>query len=134
MNKRIAVIVGIIALVFIGFGGILYMNKRAEEESILKKTHIYESEKMAVLAMKNTFSEIKSIEFLETIYNSTTDSYNMIVKMTDIEGESVEFSIGFMDKDSELQDYGIENRNIQKEGKTENKVLVIYSNSIEGEI
>ncbi|MBL1226851.1 hypothetical protein [Enterococcus sp. BWR-S5] len=134
MNKRITIILGIMTMVIIGVGGKIYMDTWSKENNIPKNTDIYESEKTAVLAIKNTFSEIKSIEFSETIYNSTTDSYNMIVKMTTIEGSSVKFSIGFMNKDTELQDYGIENRDIQKEGETKSKVLVTYSNGVKGEI
>lgn len=134
MSKRITIILGIMTIVIIGVGGKIYMDTRSKEDNIHKNTDIYESEKNAALAIKNTFSEIKSIEFSETIYNSTADSYNMIVKMTTIEGTSVKFSIGFMNKDTELQDYGIENRDIQKEGETKSDVFVTYSNGVKGEV
>src|SRR5699024_423924 len=70
-----------------GWGVIDKKEERKEAEKI-------EAERMSVEALKNTFADIKSVEFEKSRYNVMTGYYGMNVKMTNIKGECVSF--GFM--------------------------------------
>src|SRR5690625_7856749 len=71
----------------IGAGGKIYMDKRAEQ----KEAEKIEAERMSVKALKNTFAEIKSIEFEESEYEMMTGSYTFLIKMTNQNDKSVSF-------------------------------------------
>lgn len=81
----------IIGLLIIIWGGKVYMDKRAEQ----KEAEKIEAERMSVVALKNTFSDIKSVEIEKSSYNEMTDSYRVFVKMMNQEGMSVKFSYSF---------------------------------------
>ncbi|ELB39950.1 hypothetical protein A5841_000869 [Enterococcus faecium] len=55
----------------------------------------------------------------------------MFVTMINNHDESVYFTFGFWKERNELGDYGVENKSIQKEGITVNKIRVIFSNNKE---
>ena len=63
--------------------------------------------------------------------NEMTGAYRMFVTMINNHDESVYFTFGFWKERNELGDYGVENKSIQKEGITVNKIRVIFSNNKE---
>src|SRR5699024_1152637 len=88
----IFVIIGFLLIVaVIGVGGKIYMDKRAEQ----KEAEKIEAERMSVEALKNTFKDIKSVEFEKSGYDAMTGAYGMFVKMTNKEGKTVSFTYNY---------------------------------------
>ncbi|MBO1915074.1 hypothetical protein J4G37_60885, partial [Microvirga sp. 3-52] len=90
MNKKLLIIFGL--LIVIGIGGKVVMDnqKDAKVQSNVQPTaEKIETEKLAVEALKNTFADIKSIEFEESVLNEMTGVYAMYVKMRNQSNESV---------------------------------------------
>ena len=132
MNKRMKrqMLIGItviISLVMIGIGGKVYIDKREER----KAQELLIAEKESVQALKNTFADIVEVKIEQTGYDNMTGSYGMLVTMRNTKGQAVYFSYDFSKNSREIDTYGIEDRSIQVEGITKNKVKVIYSNSKE---
>lgn len=128
MNKQILIgITVIISLVIIVIGGKVYMDKREER----KAQELLAVEKQSVQALKNTFADIAEVKIEQTGYDNMTGSYGMLVTMRNTKGQAVYFSYDFSKNSREIDTYGIEDRSIQVEGITKNKVKVIYSNSKE---
>lgn len=122
------VIVGLLLIVTaIGVGGKVYMDKRAEQK---------EAEKMSVEALKNTFENIKSVEFEKSGYNNMTGYYSMNVIMTNKDEEYVRFDFMFSpNHPDEIDGWGVKDKeNVQKEGRTKSKVEAIYTNGSEEEL
>lgn len=116
----------ILLLLVFGIGKNWYTNieKQAEKEEA-ERIHI--AEKSSVSVLKNMFTDIQMIEFERTGYNNMTDSYQMFVKMTNSKKQSVRFSYSY-EPSGQIGSYGIEDREIQKRGTTENLVKVTFSN------
>ncbi len=130
MNKKwlIVMIVCLLVVAIIGVGGKVYMDKKEEAEKI-------EAEQMSVKALKNTFADIKSVEFEKSAYNKMTGSYRMFVRMTNQSGKSVEFSYSYSkETPGQTGGYMVENEEVQLEGVTTNKVQVTYSNEEDDEV
>ena len=89
---------------------------------------------MSVKALKNTFAEIKSIEFEESEYEMMTGSYTFLIKMTNQNDKSVSFMYIYIKGSEEIDSIVIEDEEIQVDGVTADKVHVVYSNKQEGEI
>lgn len=135
MKKKtwLYVVIGLLVIVgIIGIGGKVYMDKQEEKREAEK----IEAERMSVIALKNTFEGIKSVEFEGTGYTEMTGYYDMIVKMTNVNGESVRFDYSFAtNHPNEIAGWGvIDEEVVQKSGKTKGKVDVIYSDNSEGEV
>lgn len=131
--KKRKVMIGVIIFIFlilVGIGGKAFMDKREEK----KELELLVVEKQSVEVLKNTFEGIKEIKIDQTGYNSMTGSYRMLVTMTNTENKVVSFSYGFVKGNEEIGDYGVEDRSVQVEGVTKNKIIVIYSNGKEDEI
>ncbi|MBO0472222.1 hypothetical protein IGL98_000708 [Enterococcus sp. DIV0840] len=94
MNKRIAIIVGIITIVFIGFGGKLYMDKKAEEK--VKEEQILQAKKTIALFVVQNYSDVKSIKFSEFKYNTETGSWHVSAKVN--QDNLITFSLERIDK------------------------------------
>src|SRR5699024_10208931 len=111
-------------------GGKVYMDKKEER----KEAEKIEAERMSVEALKNTFADIKSVEFEKSRYNVMTGYYGMNVKMTNIKGECVSFGFMFApNHPDEIDGWGVKDKeNVQKEGKTQGQV--IYTNGSEEEM
>jgi len=127
------VIIGFLLIVgVIGVGGKIYMDKRAEQ----KEAEKIEAERMSVEALKNTFEDIKSVEFEKSGYNNMTGYYSMNVKMTNKDEEYVRFDFMFSpNHPDEIDGWGVKDKeNVQKEGRTKSKVEVIYTNGSEEEV
>src|SRR5699024_1583330 len=75
----------------IGAGGKIYMDKRAEQ----KEAEKIEAERMSVEALKNTFENIKSVEFINTDYHAMTGSYFMLVEVKNIEDDIAKFDYSY---------------------------------------
>ncbi|EGP4780467.1 hypothetical protein F6325_002677, partial [Enterococcus faecium] len=88
-------------------------------------------EKQSVKVLKNTFADIKEVKIEKSARNEMTGAYCMFVTMINNHDESVYFTFGFWKERNELGDYGVENKSIQKEGITVNKIRVIFSNNKE---
>src|SRR5699024_12448731 len=99
-----------------------------------KEAERIKGEKMSVEALKNTFEEIKSVDFEKSGYNEMTGSYRRFVQMTNQSDESVKFSCSCWMQSNEIGRYGVENRKIQVKGVTKNKIHVMYSNRKEEEM
>ncbi len=139
MKTKKWLFVVIALLLIVGVGGKVYMDKQKEQEmknQLEIETNKIEAERMSVVALKDTFVNIKSVEFEHTGYNEMTGYYSMVVKMTNIEGDFVKFDYEFAtNHPNEISSWGvIDEENIQKAGKTKGKVKVKYSNGSESEV
>ncbi|MFP1649336.1 hypothetical protein ACLDA8_12650 [Enterococcus mundtii] len=130
MNKQLLIgITVIISLVIIVIGGKVYMDKREER----KAQELLAVEKQSVQALKNTFADIAEVKIEQFDRNDMTGFYRAMVTMTNTKGQSVYFGYGFIAQTNELDAYGIEDIDIQKEGITTRKIKVTYSNGQEEE-
>lgn len=135
MNKRIAVIVGIIFIVLIGFGGKIYMDKKAEEKAREEQRNLLETERESAVVLKETFTNIKSVKFTDSYGpDSQTGSYVMDVILTNLKGESLQFRFSYWKERKEMGTYVIESEEIQSEGITRNKIKVILTDGKEMQI
>ena len=134
MNKKwmIVIISFLLMAAIIGAGGKIYIDKRAEQ----KEAEEIEVERMSVEALKNTFEDIKSVEFEKSGYNNMTGYYSMNVIMTNKDEEYVRFDFMFSpNHPNEIDGWGVKDKeNVQKEGRTKSKVEVIYTNGSEEEV
>lgn len=127
MNKKFILTLSILLVVCLGIGGKIYMDKREEN----KTQELVAVEKQSVKALKKTFADISEVKIEQTGFNSMTGSYRMLVTMTNTEGKSVNFSYGFWKEQNELGAYRLMDESIQKEGVTNSKIKVIYSDGSE---
>lgn len=129
-NKWIILVIALSLIAIVGIGGKHFMDERSKE----KEQELIEVERQSIVALKNTFSDIKEVIIDKTGHNQTTGSYRMFVKMKDLKGNEVSFTYGYWKERKELGDIGIENPEIQVNGITESKVRVIFSDGTEGEV
>jgi hypothetical protein len=137
MNNKIWLFVVIGLLLMIGIGGKVFIDNQKDKETQRNQQNAaekIETEKMSVEALKNTFADLKSVEFEKSVFNEITGVYAMFVKMTNQKNESVSFSFNYRKESRETDGYTVENEEVQVEGVTTNKVHVIYSNKDEGEV
>ncbi|HGD7255743.1 MULTISPECIES: hypothetical protein [Enterococcus] len=126
-KKRRKTIVIILTILTIGIGEKFYMDKREAQ----RQKDLLAVEKQSVKVLKNTFADIKEVKIEKSARNEMTGAYRMFVTMINNHDESVYFTFGFWKERNELGDYGVENKSIQKEGITVNKIRVIFSNNKE---
>ncbi|EGP5245051.1 hypothetical protein EFL49_02150 [Enterococcus faecium] len=126
-KKRRKTIVIILTILTIGIGGKFYMDKR----EVQRQKDLLAVEKQSIKVLKNTFADIKEVKIEKSARNEMTGAYRMFVTMINNHDESVYFTFGFWKERNELGDYGVENKSIQKEGITINKIRVIFSNNKE---
>ena len=117
----------ILFIIILGIGGKVYMDKR----EVQRQKDLLAVEKQSVKVLKNTFADIKEVKIERTGYNNITGFYHIIVILTNIESKDATFDYGFIKNDTELSGFAVVNEKIQKEGKTKNKIKVIYSNEEE---
>lgn len=120
MKKRMLMFAAIVAAVI----GLIVMNIEIEEEP-----PIQEVEEMSVKALKKTFREIESVEFLYTDYNKKTGFYRTAVKMTSQNNQTVEFDFSFnIDDPTRIGAWKVvDEENVQMAGETTSQVSVTYS-------
>lgn len=126
-KKRRKTIVIILTILTIGIGEKFYMDKREAQ----RQKDLLAVEKQSVKVLKNTFADIKEVKIEKSARNEMTGAYRMFVTMINNHDDSVYFTFGFWKERNELGDYGVENKSIQKEGITVNKIRVIFSNNKE---
>ncbi len=137
MKTKKWLFVVIALLLIVGVGGKVFMDKQKKQEMKEQQeieTNKIEAERMSVVALKETFADIKSVEFEKSVYNEMTGSYSFHIKMTNSFNKSVSFTYSFWLESREIGGYGIEDKEVQSEGVTTNMVRVIYSNKDEGEV
>jgi hypothetical protein len=135
MKKKVKVFIVIGLVLIIGISGKVYIDIQKEKYEIRVEKQKVEAEKKSVIALKNTFEDIRSVEFEKTAYNTMTGYYSMHVKMTNMDGEFVRFNYSFAtNHPNEISWTVVDEERVQKEGKTKNKVDVVYSNSSKGEV
>lgn len=94
MNRRIAIITGIIAIVLIGFLGGRYMDKKAEEKAREEQRNLLEAERESVVVLKSKYKDIKSIKFDKSSgpdRQTMTGAYHMKVTITNQEKQFVQY-------------------------------------------
>ena len=137
MNNKIWLFVVIGLLIVIGIGGKVFMDNQKDKEVMSNQQNAaekIETEKMSVVALKNRYADIQSVEFEKSVYDEKTGSYGMFIKMTNQKNESVNFSYSFSKESGKIGLNVVKDREVQVRGVTTNKVRVIYSNKDEGEV
>lgn len=129
-NKWIILVIALSIVVIGGIGGKHFMDERSKE----KEQELIEIERQSIVALKNTFSDIKEVIIDKTGHNQATGSYRMFVKIVNTSNNEVSFSYSFWKERNEIGSYGVMNDSIQKEGVTNSKVKVIFSDGTEGEV
>ena len=74
MKKTTWLLIVMGLLIVIGIGGKVFIDNQKEKEEKAEEALI-EAERMSVAALKNTFADIKSVEFEKSIYNEKTGFY-----------------------------------------------------------
>lgn len=121
----------IIMIVIIGIGGNFYMKKNVEQ----KEQELIDIEKELIVALKNTFADVKSVKIEENSgKHKQTGSYRIFVNMENLENESVTFSIIYVTGEKTLDNYVLADETIQKEGETLTSISVSYSDGKEEEL
>ncbi len=133
LKKNLLIVIGVILLA--GVVGKIYMDHQNTKEQKAEEEKL-EAERMSVVALKETFADIKSVEFEWSEYTKMTGFYDMFVKMTNINGEFVKFDYMYTtNRPKEIGGWGvIDKEKVQKNGKTKDKVHVIYTNGDEEEL
>ncbi|MBP2097653.1 hypothetical protein [Enterococcus rivorum] len=128
-NKRIFAFIFAIVLFLsvIGLGGKVLIDKREEK----KEQKLLAVEKQSVKVLKNTFENITEIKFNEVGKNEITGSYGMYITMKNNKEKQVSFSFTFWEESKKIGSYVINDRDVQKEGITTSKVLVIFTDDSE---
>lgn len=124
----------IAVLVIVGIVGKIYMdNQQVKVEQRQEKKEI-KVEKLAAQALKNTFKDIKSIEFEEIELYKAVGSYRIVVNMITKNDDEVRFSFGFLKGDKKIEVYGIVNSDVQIKGVTTSVIQVTYTNQTKVEL
>ncbi|ALS01755.1 hypothetical protein ATZ33_10325 [Enterococcus silesiacus] len=93
-NKVVVFIFVILIVLGIGFGGKLYMEKKAEEK--VKEEQILQAKKNIALFVVQNYSDVKSIKFSEFKYNTETGSWHVSAKVN--QDNLITFSLERIDK------------------------------------
>jgi len=107
----------------------MYMDKKEGE----KQAEKIEVERMSVKALKNTFENIKKVEFKYTSYEEMAGIYFMTIDMINTNNQEVKFTYSYSKGDEKITSFDVVDKNVQFKGKTTDKVKVIFSNENEEE-
>ncbi|MBE8860735.1 hypothetical protein [Enterococcus faecium] len=129
-KKRRKTIVIILTILTIGIGGKFYMDKREAQ----KQRDLLAVEKQSVKVLKNTFADIKEVKIEQFEKNDMTGIYEALITMTNTEGKAVYFDYSFTKESNEIDGYGVENEEVQKEGITVDEIIVIYTDGSEEKV
>ncbi|MBG0489858.1 hypothetical protein [Enterococcus faecium] len=129
-KKRRKTIVIILTILTIGIGGKFYMDKREAQ----KQQDLLAIEKQSVKVLKNTFADIKEVKIEQFEKNDMTGIYEALITMTNTEGKAVYFDYSFTKESNEIDGYGVENEEVQKEGITVDEIIVIYTDGSEEKV
>ena len=118
MKKYLKVILSIFLCVgIIGIGRTHYLKRREEQRAV----ELLAAERQSVKVLK----EVK-VEHFEK--NHTTGTYGALVTMTNTEGKAVYFDYFYTTQASKIGSYGLEDVEVQKEGRTTSTIKVTYMN------
>ncbi|EGP4956771.1 hypothetical protein HQ884_04470 [Enterococcus faecium] len=120
----------ILLIVILGIGGKVYMDKR----EVQKQQDLLAVEKQSVKVLKNTFADIKEVKIEQFEKNDMTGIYEALITMTNTEGKAVYFDYSFTKESNEIDGYGVENEEVQKEGITVDEIIVIYTDGSEEKV
>jgi hypothetical protein len=137
MKKKVWLLIVIGLLLVIGIAGKVVMDNQRDSELTREQKveeELIETERMSVVALKNRYADIQSVEFEKSVYDEMTGSYGMFIKMTNQKNESVSFRFSFWKESGEIGLNVVKDREVQVKGVTTNKVRVIYSNKDEDEV
>ena len=129
-KKSRQTIVIILTILTIGIGGKFYMDKREAQ----KQQDLLAVEKQSVKVLKNTFADIKEVKIEQFEKNDMTGIYEALITMTNTEGKAVYFDYSFTKESNEIDGYGVENEEVQKEGITVDEIIVIYTDGSEEKV
>ncbi len=129
-KKSRKTIVIILTILTIGIGGKVYMDKREAQ----KQQDLLAVEKQSIKVLKNTFADIKEVKIEQFEKNDMTGVYEALITMTNTEGKSVYFDYSFTKESNEIDGYGVENEEVQKEGITVDEIIVIYTDGSEEKV
>ncbi|EGP5412425.1 TPA: hypothetical protein QFV21_000848 [Enterococcus faecium] len=129
-KKRRKTIVIILTILTIGIGGKFYMDKREAQ----KQQDLLAVEKQSVKVLKNTFADIKEVKIEQFEKNDMTGIYEALITMTNTEGKAVYFDYSFTKESNEIDGYGVENEEVQKEGITVDEIIVIHTDGSEEKV
>ncbi|XKT07507.1 hypothetical protein ACJA3H_07935 [Enterococcus faecium] len=129
-KKRRKTIVIILTILTIGIGGKFYMDKREAQ----KQQDLLAVEKQSVKVLKNTFADIKEVKIEQFEKNDMTGIYEALITITNTEGKAVYFDYSFTKESNEIDGYGVENEEVQKEGITVDEIIVIYTDGSEEKV
>ncbi|MFC0234475.1 hypothetical protein ACFFIF_10765 [Vagococcus entomophilus] len=116
-------ILGIVVLLSC-IGGGIYLTREKK-----KTTDIISVEMQCAKALKNTFANVKSLKFIENKgKNNNTGSYMFIVSMENQQQQTTKFNIIYVKGETKLENYGVKDEIVQKEGVTTTTITVSYSN------
>ena len=131
MSRKIRKLsLAILLIVILGIGGKVYMDKREAQ----KQQDLLAVEKQSVKVLKNTFADIKEVKIEQFEKNDMTGIYEALITMTNTEGKSVYFDYSFTKESNEIDGYGVENEEVQKEGITVDEIIVIYTDGSEEKV
>ncbi|MBF8807394.1 MAG: hypothetical protein IC227_01985 [Enterococcus lacertideformus] len=130
--------IGLLVLIIIGGVSLFTFNQNAKER---KDQQIIKMETTIVKLIKDRFADVKVVEFISEMsggYNNTTGYWTFTVNITTDKGTSSPGTIHFSsNQQKDLGTFGPIDSDFDKivlNGKTQNKVKVIYSNNSEGEV
>ncbi|EOI7611788.1 hypothetical protein ACMWAM_001486, partial [Enterococcus faecium] len=99
-----------------------------------KQQDLLAVEKQSVKVLKNTFADIKEVKIEQFEKNDMTGIYEALITMTNTEGKAVYFDYSFTKESNEIDGYGVENEEVQKEGITVDEIIVIYTDGSEEKV
>ncbi|MGK0551317.1 hypothetical protein ACSFB8_03110 [Enterococcus faecalis] len=105
-----------------------------EQKTLAVQQRLLEIEEQAVQALKNTFANLQLIDFDAIHYNQYSGSYRIFLTIGNSQAQQVTFSIGYLQGDDHIADYGGGNEQVQIRGKTTSQVMVKYSNGREANV
>ena len=131
MSRKIRKLsLAILLIVILGIGGKVYMDKREAQ----RQKDLLAVEKQSVKVLKNTFADIKEVKIEQFEKNDMTGIYEALITMTNTEGKAVYFDYSFTKESNEIDGYGVENEEVQKEGITVDEIIVIYTDGSEEKV
>ena len=136
-KKIILLVITVFIGLGLGIGGKMYMDQQAEDKAKEEQKNLLETERESAIVLKQTFADIKSIEFTDSSgpdRQTGTGAYYMYITLTNNLGESLSFDFIYWKEQHSIGSYILEDENIQKKGTTTNTVSVKYTNGKEEEI
>ncbi|MFD2306830.1 hypothetical protein [Enterococcus termitis] len=130
--------IGLLVFILIGGVGLFTFNQNAKER---KEQQVIKMETTIVKLIKDRFADVKVVDFISEMsggYNDKTGYWTFTVNITTDKGTSSPGTIHFSsNQQKDLGAFGPIDSDFDKivlNGKTQDKVRVIYSNGSESEV